>query len=39
MPDGSTKLLTLDEAAQYLRCSVKTLRGHIEAGEILYVRI
>jgi len=39
MPDGAAKLLSLDEAAAYLNCCPKTLRGHIEAGEILYVRI
>jgi hypothetical protein len=35
-PDG---LLTLAEAARKLRCSIKTLRGHIDAGDLRYVSI
>ena len=35
-PDG---LRTLDEAAARLRCSIKTLKGHVTTGELKYVTI
>jgi hypothetical protein len=33
-PDG---LLTASEAAAKLRCSIKTLNGHVDAGDLKYV--
>ena len=35
-PDG---LLTASEAAAKLRCSIKTLNGHVDAGDLKYVII